>query len=417
MRRVGIVVSALFLVMACGQAVAPSTSSDYKLYLAATTQRAAQLAVVDTRSQRTDRDLPLGTPSPDWRHLYWVSGDGRLMDTDPLSGATLNTMRLPGAYQLPTASIAGLPGGLSQDGRWLTLLNHDRLLSPTVSQFLVVDTAFRKAPVQIALHGFFDFDAISNDGRRLYLVEYTGGNGYRVRVYDVLAGALDPQVVVDKADGNDAMAGVRLTSVFSSGGSWQYSVYARQNDGAFIHALNLDGSVSGCIFLPGPGYAASPDAFRWSLAMSRDGAWLYATNAALGYAAKVSVGDSTWPSLGPVERIAISSTASIAPVQDVQAKEFGGNASAVSPDGKTLVTAGASGVMWLDTVGLQVRHVALDGWRVWSVGLTPDGRELYVLGDTGMIARVSMGSGAVEARFNPGAGLPVGLLRVAAPET
>jgi hypothetical protein len=404
---------------ACGQAATPVTGTDYKLYVAAMTHHGAQLVVVDSRTQRTDHTLPLGVPSADWQHLYWV-GSGRVVDTDPLSGATLNTMALPGDYQLPVASVNGLPGGLSQNGHWLTLEGWDRNAqgNPTATHLFVVDTALKSTPASVDLTGFYEFDAISNDGQRLYLVEYTGANGYRVRVYNLVDRLLDPQVVVDKSDGDDAMAGVRLMGVFSAGGTWQYSVYARQNDGAFIHALNMDGNVSACIFLPGPGYAQSPAAFRWSLALNRGGDVLYASNSELGYVAKINVGDNTWPGQAAVARIPVPAAASSTLVQDVQAKEFGGgDASAVSADGSTLVTGGVSGVMWLETAGLTLHRTALDGWRVWSVGLSPDGRELYVLNDEGMLAQVSMASGAVEARFNPGAGQPLGLMRVATPGT
>lgn len=411
------VASALLLVAACGVAQGPHPpAGDYKLYEATSTQQSARLAVIDSTSRATDRTLPLGTPSPDWQHLYSVSG-ARLVDSDPVSGTTLGTLRLPGAYQLPPASISGLPGGLSQDGRWLTLESLDRNASsvPTSTHMLVISTTLRDAPKQVDLAGNFAFDAISNDGRRLYLIEYMGGGGYRVRVYDVGLGLLDPNVVVDKSDGSDSMAGVRLMGVYSPGGQWQYSVYARQNDGAFIHALNLTGNVSACIFLPGPGYASSAGAMRWSLALSPHGDVLYATNAALGYVTEVNVGDSTWPSLARTVRIPAPGPVSSAPTQTVQAKEPGASTAVLSPDGRTLVTAGATGVVWLDTADLAVRKQALEGWQVWSLGVSPDGQVLYAVDGAGMIAQLSMSSGAVAARFNPGAGRPMGLMRVAAP--
>jgi hypothetical protein len=417
MKRV-VIASAVLLLAACGEVpVAPSGSSgDYKLYEAASGQQSAQLAVIDSRSHTTERSLPLGTPSADWQHLYSISSR-RLIDSDPVTGATLNTLQLPGSYELPPATIGGVPGGLSQNGKWLVVESWDRTSDgiPTATHMLVVGTSFRDAPARIDLSGFFEFDAVSNDGQRVYVVEYLDGNGYRVRVYDVLAKQLDPQVVVDKSDGNDTMAGVRLMGVQSSDGQWQYSVYARQNDGAFIHALNLAGTISACIFLPGSGYATDADAFRWSLVLSPDGNTLYASNGGLGFVTQVNVGPNSWPSLARTAHIATGGLTASLFVQDVQAKEFGQNASVVSPDGKTLVMAGTTGIVWLDTASLATHRQALAGWRVWSLGLSPDGRSLYALNDAGQIAEVSMASGAVGSRFNPGAGYPMALMRVAAP--
>jgi hypothetical protein len=57
---------------------------------------------------------------------------------------------------------------------------------------------------------------------------------------------------------------------------------------------------------------------------------------------------------------------------------------------------------------------ALDNWTVWSLALSPGGTVLYVLSDSGLIAEVSMDSRQVVATFNPHAGNPMDLMRVAA---
>jgi WD40 repeat protein len=408
-------VSAVLFLAACGEVPVPTSSSDYTVYEAASTPHSAHLAVIDSRTRILERSLPLGTPSADWRHLYWMSSD-RLIDSDPITGATLNTLQT-GYYQLPPATLSGVPGGLSQNGKWLVLeaWDHTPNGSPNVTHMLVVSTSFRDAPARIDLTGVFEFDAVSNDGQRVYLIEYMGGNGYRVRIYDVLEQQLDPQVVVDKSDGNDTMAGVRLMGVQSSDGQWQYSVYARQNDGAFIHALNLNGAVSACIFLPGSGYNANPDELRWSLALSPDRNELYASNGAMGVVAEVNVGPNDWPSLARTEHIATGPATASLLAQDVQAKEIDGNASVISPDGKTLVTAGSHGIVWVDTASLVAHRNALSDWRISSLGLSPDGQDLFALNDAGQIADVSMASGAVASRFDPGAGYPMALIRVSAP--
>jgi hypothetical protein len=102
-------------------------------------------------------------------------------------------------------------------------------------------------------------------------------------------------------------------------------------------------------------------------------------------------------------------------VQDAEAKGgFGAPSTVVSQDDKTLVTAGRSGLVWIDTSDLHVRQRALGEWRVASLALSPDGKVLYALNDIGLIADVSMESGAFGTKFDPGTGFGLGIMRVAA---
>ncbi len=414
MRSVLSVVCTLVLVAACGQV--PGTTQargDYKLYEAVSDR--SQIAIIDSRSHAIERTLPLGTPSSDWKHLYSVSGSA-LVDTDPLTGSTVRSLKLAGTYRLPFATASGVPGGLSEDGGWLVVESFDETSGsiPTASHFAVANTAFNSPAIQIDLPGYFDFDAISNDGQYMYLIEYMSASNYNVRIYDVAALQLDPQIVVDKTDPKESMTGVRLSGVPSHDGSWLYSIYIRQNDNPFIHALNTQGNpIAFCIDLPGSGYQSSDNAFQWSLAMSSDGSHLYAANAATGAVSELNIGDA---SLDLARTVKVDSGVAVAGLfaQDVQAKEFGANGAVISPDGKTLVTLASSGIVWVDTGSLRARTHALTNWTVWSLALSPDGKLLYALSDSGKIAEVSMDSGKVNATFDPGTRNPMALMRVAA---
>ncbi|TMF65732.1 MAG: hypothetical protein E6I17_12375 [Chloroflexi bacterium] len=101
-------------------------------------------------------------------------------------------------------------------------------------------------------------------------------------------------------------------------------------------------------------------------------------------------------------------------IKNVEAKELGANAAVVSLDGSTLVVAGGSGLVWIDAQALAVRHRELTDWRIWSVGLSPDGRNLYAMSEGGKVAEISMGSATVGATFDLSGGQPVALMRVAA---
>jgi hypothetical protein len=326
-------------------------------------------------------------------------------------------MTLPGNYELPRVTLSGMPGGLSQNGAWIVVDSFNQAANqpPTTSHFLVVNTSFNATPKRIDLQGHFEFDAISNDGARVYLIEYGSAGLYRVRLYQMNVQQLDPQVVIDKSNPSESMSGLKLAGIPSQNGDFLYSIYARPNDLPFIHQLNLTGPFASCIDLPGKGYESDFNALHWSIAMTADGTRLFAANASLGFVSEVITGGA--PITGVVSRsVNIDSGRSAANilVRDVQAKELGANAAVISADGKTLVTAGSSGVVFIDTRGLRATSRALTDKTVWSLALSPDGHILYALDVNGWFTEVSMDSRKVGATFNPSAGSPLELMRVAA---
>src|SRR5439155_233943 len=80
----------------------------------------------------------------------------------------------PAADALPAVGLDGTPGGMSPDGGWLALqAAPTQQAGKMQSQLVVLDTTFKKPPTQVTLDGDFWFDAISNNGNALYLLEYT----------------------------------------------------------------------------------------------------------------------------------------------------------------------------------------------------------------------------------------------------
>jgi hypothetical protein len=412
MRALPGILAAAMVVAGCGRAgLGPAPQSgDYKLYTATSTQTSQLVSVIDTRSHAVERSLPSGTPSPDWTHLYSVEGT-TLSDLDPKTGAARHTMHLQGPFQLPPATISGLPGGLSQDGHWLVLQSFDAngTDTPTATHFLVIDTSYKTGAKRIDMNGNFQFDAVSNDGQRIYLIQYLASNSYFVRDVNVGSGVLDPTIIVDKTDGSSAMSGLRLSGVASHDGQWLYSVYIREHQGAFIHALNLQGNIAVCIDLPGSGYASSGDGLHWSLAMSADGSHLYAANGAMDLVADVDTSNG-FPNLTRTVRIG-TAPQSAGLVQGVEAKGFGSNGLVVSPNGKSLVTLGVHGVVWIDAASLHATASQLN-WTVWSIALSPNGDNLYAMSDGGMIAEIAMAEPHAAFTFPGGPGQPMALLRV-----
>lgn len=391
-RLVGL--ATLLVLVACGGHNPEMTkASGYILYEAAAQQNEGTVALIDTRSHAAHLRLPLGTPAPGWRHYYTVNA-GNLLDLDPETGITQARITLPGDYRLPAATNTGIPGGLSPDGAWLVLQRLD-----TSSHLLVVDTTFATQPRRIELPGQFQFDAISNDGERVYLIQQIGGGDYHVRVYYMSSGSLDPNFVVDKNEGGEAMSGLRLTGVPSHDGSWLFSVYARAHKGAFIHALSLDGPFALCLDLPGTGYEdGSHESLDWSLALSPNGNRLYATN----------------PAMGVVVEFIVNQLSAGHTFQVAEPSHVWPDGAVVSVDNQTLVIPGPTGVMWLDATTLKPVAQALAGWTVRSLALSPDGTMLYAVSDTGNVAELSMARQSLMTTFDPAIAHPIALMRVEA---
>src|SRR2546427_661024 len=268
-------------------------------------------------------------------------------------GGEVTSMRMVGALICLGVLVAGC-GGTQE---LLRPTRSDKLYEAVTargSQLLsVIDTTTSRVWRKIALRGYFRFDAVSNDGDRLYLIQHLNGKEYYVRLYDVIGGKLDDNIVVDKSDGNQAMVGTRLSGVATPDGHWLFSMYVREHESPFIHALSLDGPYAFCLDLPGDGYVDSAAEMRWSLAITGDGSRIYAANPATRVVAVISTGANSVPSVLRTARF----ERAISP----NAKVSGANAAVVSRDGRTLVVGGPSGVPWIDTSSLQVRAHALTG--------------------------------------------------------
>jgi len=180
---------------ACGQVPHQGPQAgDQVLYIATT----SGVAAVDARTHASLALLPPGVPSPDWKH-YYLASDSLLLDLNPTTGATQRSMPVPAGYTLPLVTAGRAPGGLSQDGGWLVLEKHDA----AASHLLDVRTTFAQTPGRIDLAGDFTFDAVSNDGTRIYLIQHAADGHYFVRDYVVGSG------LEFESRGTRALAGVR----------------------------------------------------------------------------------------------------------------------------------------------------------------------------------------------------------------
>jgi hypothetical protein len=168
-------------------------------------------------------------------------------------GRVLNFMSLNGAWGIPLVAFDGTTDGLMADGR--TLLLGEATGGPGLrkhSTFAFVDMKKMKVVRKLRLPGHHVFDALSPDGRYLYFIQYVSAqdfNRYRVRAYDLRAGHLLTNPVVDKRESETAMQGAPISRVTSHDGSWAYTLYGGPHE-MFIHALDTLNAGAVCIDLP-----------------------------------------------------------------------------------------------------------------------------------------------------------------------
>jgi hypothetical protein len=170
-------------------------------------------------------------------------------------GVVWNTLDLDGAWGVPMVTYDGSGGGLTPDGRTLVLGDAVAAVPHTPSKFLVVDTQ-RMTLRGVYLEGDFAFDAISPDGRMLYLIQHvdpTNTQRYVVRAYDVDAARLLPGRIADRAQKTWVMQGYPMARTTSADGRWVYTLYQNPGGYPFVHALDTVRAVAHCIGLPWSG--------------------------------------------------------------------------------------------------------------------------------------------------------------------
>jgi hypothetical protein len=156
---------------------------------------------------------------------------------------------LAGSLGFPVPTSNATRAALSHDGGTLLLAGFGKS-----SRFVALDAHSLRVRRSVSLQGRFNFDALSPDGRTLFLIQYVSRppNHYYVRAYDLSRGRLFPQIIFDakeKAEG--PMSGQPLTRATGPTGRWVYTLYIRPGSGRpFVHALDTVDRHAVCIDLP-----------------------------------------------------------------------------------------------------------------------------------------------------------------------
>lgn len=203
------------------------------------------------------------------RYVTVPAGHDTLVAAIATSGGKVVRSRLlRGNFTVPAVAYDGSAGGLSADGGSLVLITPRQAFPRAKTTFKVLTANPLRPRKTLTLPGDFSFDALSPDGRWIYLIEYVSPVDplrYRVRVLDAVTGRLQPRPIVDPRNPGEKMNGDPLTRASSPDGRWAYTLYSG-TEHPFVHALDTVARDARCVDLDWlTGRTDLPD-LRFSLA-------------------------------------------------------------------------------------------------------------------------------------------------------
>jgi hypothetical protein len=162
-------------------------------------------------------------------------------------------MNIKGTWGIPLVAYDQTAEGLIAGGRTLVLAQDIYTGSGTLRKsttLKLVDVRRMRVTRDIHLAGAFSYDAASQDGHYLYLIEYFTADDptvYRVRAYDLRTGSLLAKIVSDRRSWQTGMQGMPISRTWKDG--WAFTLYGG-NARPFVHALDTRGLEAVCIDLP-----------------------------------------------------------------------------------------------------------------------------------------------------------------------
>jgi hypothetical protein len=354
--------------------------------------------------------VPIGVPGEQWGYVFTATpgATSTLVQSVVIQpGYGGDGQTIDGRWVFPTVGVDPVPVGMSSDGSTLVLVEADVAhgaagADRTTSRFAVLDAYLisRHTPRVIELDGAFDFDALSPDGSLLYVAEQIPGpldGRYQVRAVETATGRLRPEVIVDKRNLAEQMAGYPVDQERRADGM-VLTLY-RGAEHPFVHALSSVDAWAVCIDLPNRGFDDVDAATDWGIVSA--GSADLAINATLGIVVDIHPTELTVrrtldfePSAASPFRLAKFGHGDLGPA---------GRRVVASPDGAAVFAAGAGGIVRLGTRDLEVDGRYLTGTGIEALALTPDGATLFALTrNDGRIARLDASTGEVEGWVGEG---------------
>jgi hypothetical protein len=205
-----------------------------------------------------ERLAPFGGSTPPVagvRYMTFPAAKGTVLakvDTD--TGEVMRSLLIRHRFSVPLVAYDLSAGGLAADGKRLVLIEPRRSFPRADTTFTVIQTRHLRTERTFTLAGDFSFDALSPNGRWLYLVEYLSPRDptrYLVRLYDLDRRRLLPEPIIDPREVGDVMRGMPLTRAYSPDGRFAYTLYDGAGEHPFIHALDTVEQSARCIDLHG----------------------------------------------------------------------------------------------------------------------------------------------------------------------
>ena len=341
--------------------------------------------------------LPTGLISQDHLHVYTAipqGGQTKITVTNTQGKTGVRSFTISGTYS--TADNDYTKSVLSANGRWLALRQLEQTDGNTT--FALVDTQKGTLAKAFSLRGSFDLDAISPDGKHIFLLERlhdTTGH-YYVRRYDVSTNTLVQAIIADKSEINDPrMLGSGLTRQMAQDGSRAYTLYTdTRSNIAFVHILPMASTFTGARCINLPVGKSSEMLHYYTLALSADGFLLYATNAALGVMVVISVSDKDAFSDDIVRTSHFSPTN--AQVTHAEKMRTLYNGAALSSDQATLYVAGIRGIVALLITDGTIKQSYAQQQMFTGIALSTDNKTLYAVSPSDGITLVNIQSGQAQ---------------------
>jgi len=173
--------------------------------------------------------------------------DTRLVAT----GAKSIETTIPGSFGIPMLRDDRPALGMFRSGTKFLLQSvaGDPRVVKTTS-FRTVSTSDLKVLDTIRLKGIWSFDAVSPNGRWLYLTQHKSIDNlmeYVVRAYDLKANKLVPGRIADKTQKGWVMHGWPAARTESADGRFVYTLYGNPSGFPFVHALDTMKRQAHCI--------------------------------------------------------------------------------------------------------------------------------------------------------------------------
>jgi hypothetical protein len=343
----------LLALAGCGgseERAAPPAAPAGELFAVRPAGPAGPLVAYDAASRARRFALPPGVATADGRRFFAAAG-GAVRTYDATSGALL------GSHPVGRGWVVG---GVSPTGRWLALQRADG----RATRIALLDARAWRPVDTVRLAGRFEVDAVSADGRALFLIQHLTSENYLVWLYDLRMKRLSQPGDSQPKARPQLMTGYAWGGVASRDGRWLLTLYLNTSRNvAFVHALDVQRRRPLCIDLPsGSGRLAALE--HYSLALAPDNRTLLAPNPALGVVAEVDL-----------DRLRVVRTGELA----ASPRGARAAASAVSPDGRRLYVASGRGVWTYETGPGRSRPLADAGAPIAGLAVSRDGDRVYVV--------------------------------------